>query len=63
MARNVELMDQAAVRRALTRIAHEIVERNKGVAHVVLAGVRTRGVYLARRLAERLRKSRGKKFP
>lgn len=63
MARNVELMDQAAVRRALTRIAHEIVERNKGVAHVVLAGVRTRGVYLARRLAERLREIEGQEVP
>jgi len=63
VARNVELMDEAAVRRALTRIAHEIVERNKGVVQVVLAGVRTRGVYLARRLAERLREIEGQEVP
>jgi len=63
VARNVELMDQAAVRRVLTRIAHEIVERNKGIEDVVLAGVRTRGAYLAQRLAERLREIEGKDVP
>jgi len=42
------------VARALTRIAHEIVERSKGADDVVLLGIQTRGVPLARRLAERL---------
>ncbi|MBO9567629.1 MAG: bifunctional pyr operon transcriptional regulator/uracil phosphoribosyltransferase PyrR [Cellulomonas iranensis] len=42
------------VGRALTRIAHEVVERNKGVADVVLLGIPTRGLPLARRLAQRL---------
>ena len=42
------------VGRALTRIAHEIVERNKGVDDVVLLGIPTRGLPLARRLAQRL---------
>lgn len=42
------------VARALTRIAHEVVERNKGVADVVLLGIPTRGLPLARRLAQRL---------
>lgn len=42
------------VARALTRIAHEILERNKGGADVVVLGIPTRGVPLARRLAERL---------
>lgn len=44
-------MDEAAISRALTRIAHEIVEANRGVDKVALVGVRTRGVPLARRLA------------
>jgi pyrimidine operon attenuation protein/uracil phosphoribosyltransferase len=45
-------MDAGEVRRALTRIAHEIVERNKGTADVVLIGVLRRGEPLAKRLAE-----------
>ncbi|MFD2612832.1 bifunctional pyr operon transcriptional regulator/uracil phosphoribosyltransferase PyrR [Paenibacillus gansuensis] len=49
------IMDETAIRRALTRIAHEILERNKGVEDCVLVGIRTRGAFLARRLAERIR--------
>ena len=45
------VFDAADLRRALTRIAHEIVERNHGAEHVVLVGLYTRGVALARRLA------------
>ncbi|MGQ0626004.1 MAG: bifunctional pyr operon transcriptional regulator/uracil phosphoribosyltransferase PyrR [Sporichthyaceae bacterium] len=48
------VLDAADVRRALTRIAHEIVERNKGSRDVVLLGIPRRGVPLARRLAERI---------
>ena len=48
------VLDAADVGRALTRIAHEIVERNHGAADVVLLGIPTRGVSLARRLGERL---------
>lgn len=48
------LMDESAIRRALTRIAHEMVEKNKGIEGCVLVGIRTRGVYLARRVAERI---------
>jgi pyrimidine operon attenuation protein/uracil phosphoribosyltransferase len=48
-------MDADRVNRTLTRIAHEIVERNRGVEDLALVGIRTRGVTLARRLAERLR--------
>jgi pyrimidine operon attenuation protein/uracil phosphoribosyltransferase len=46
------LMDESAIRRALTRIAHEMVEKNKGIEGCVLVGIRTRGVYLVRRVAE-----------
>ncbi|MBE1443190.1 MULTISPECIES: bifunctional pyr operon transcriptional regulator/uracil phosphoribosyltransferase PyrR [unclassified Paenibacillus] len=48
------LMDETGMRRALTRIAHEILERNKGFENCMLIGVRTRGIYLARRIAERI---------
>ncbi|MEW9671807.1 bifunctional pyr operon transcriptional regulator/uracil phosphoribosyltransferase PyrR [Ammoniphilus sp. 3BR4] len=57
------LLDEAAIRRALTRIAHEIIERNKGIANCVLVGVRTRGVYLANRLATRIQDIEGERIP
>lgn len=46
-----QIMEAADIRRALTRIAHEILERNKGAAGLAVVGVRTRGVPLAHRLA------------
>lgn len=49
-----QIMDKDALRRTLSRMAHEIAERNKGCHHLALIGIRTRGVYLARRLAEKL---------
>lgn len=48
------VLGEAEIARALTRIAHEVVERNKGAHDVVLLGIPTRGVPLAERLAERL---------
>ena len=45
------VMDSEAIRRALVRIAHEIIEKNKGVEDVVIVGIRTRGVPLAQRIA------------
>ncbi|MBI3492559.1 MAG: bifunctional pyr operon transcriptional regulator/uracil phosphoribosyltransferase PyrR [Acidobacteria bacterium] len=48
-------MDADRVGRALTRIAHEILERNRGVEELALIGIRTRGVPLAKRLAEAIR--------
>lgn len=53
------VMDEQAIRRALTRIAHEIIERNKGIDGCVLVGIKTRGIYLARRLAERIEQIEG----
>jgi pyrimidine operon attenuation protein/uracil phosphoribosyltransferase len=46
------IMDETAIRRALNRIAHEILEKNKGVENCLLVGIRTRGIYLARRIAQ-----------
>lgn len=57
------LLDEAAIRRALTRIAHEIIERNKGIENCVLVGIRTRGVYLANRLAARIQQIEGESIP
>lgn len=47
-----EIMSEADIRRALTRIAHEILERNQGSEDLVLLGIRTRGIFLAKRIAE-----------
>ncbi len=54
------ILDEAAIRRALTRIAHEIIERNKGTDNVVLVGIKTRGETLADRLARRIEEIEGK---
>ena len=51
------------ISRALTRIAHEILEHNKGSANLVLLGIPTRGVALARRLAERISAVEGAEVP
>jgi pyrimidine operon attenuation protein/uracil phosphoribosyltransferase len=56
-------MDADRIGRTLTRIAHEIVERNKGTDDLALVGVRTRGVPIARRLARTLREITGHEIP
>jgi pyrimidine operon attenuation protein/uracil phosphoribosyltransferase len=56
-------MDADAIRRSLTRIAHEIVERNRGVEDLVLVGVMTKGVPLAARLALKLRELEERSVP
>jgi len=56
-------MDEATIDRTLTRIAHEILEKHKGTEGLVLVGIRSRGVPLARRLAEKIRKIEGKDVP
>ena len=57
------LMSPDDVRRALTRIAHEVLERNHGVDGLVLVGMHTRGVPLAQRLAERIGQNEGQDIP
>ncbi len=49
-----EIYDAMAMKRALTRISYEIIENNKGVENLVLVGIKTRGVFLAKRIAARL---------
>jgi pyrimidine operon attenuation protein/uracil phosphoribosyltransferase len=62
-AEQTVILDEAGVKRALTRIAHEILERNKGVSGLVLVGIRTGGVHLAHELAARLEEIEGVKTP
>ena len=57
------IMDKTQVNRTLTRIAHEIVEANKGAQKLVMVGIRSRGVHLARRLAEKIKEIEGVELP
>lgn len=54
------VLDEQAINRALTRIAHQIIEKNKGIDNCLLIGIRTRGIYIATRLAERIEQIEGK---
>ena len=56
-------MDQEAIRRAVLRMAHEILEKNKGVDHLALVGLRTRGVILAERLQRAIKDIEGVELP
>jgi pyrimidine operon attenuation protein/uracil phosphoribosyltransferase len=58
-----QVLDEPGIDRALTRIAHEIVERAGGTQGLALVGIHTRGVPLARRIAERLRTIDGTRVP
>lgn len=58
-----QIMDADKLRRALTRIAHEILERNRGTKDLVLVGIQRRGVPLARRLQELIRQIEGVEIP
>ncbi len=57
------LMDAEAMRRAIVRISHEIIEKNKGVEDIVIVGIRTRGVPMAERLAAAIEKIENVKVP
>jgi pyrimidine operon attenuation protein/uracil phosphoribosyltransferase len=58
-----QVMDAERMSRALTRIAHEILERNRGLDELALVGIRTRGVPLARRIARALKDINGDDVP
>ena len=58
-----QILDSEGVRRALTRIAHEIVERNKGTSDLRLIGIRTRGIPLAERISQNIEKVEGEAPP
>lgn len=50
-----QIWDEAAIKRALTRISYEIIEKNKGTDDLVLVGIKTRGIYLAQRIHDRIK--------
>ncbi len=64
MREKAQLMDEKAISRAITRISHEIIERNKGIEDVVLVGIKTRGVPIANRISKKINlKSNNKNKP
>ena len=58
-----EVLDSGDINRALSRIAHEILEKNKGVTDLVLLGIPTRGAHLAARLAKAIASIEGVSVP
>lgn len=59
MKEKAKILDKDTMNRALMRIAHEVLEKNKGTESLCLVGIRNRGVYLAQRLAECIKKIEG----
>ena len=59
----VRIMDQESIRRAVLRMAHEILEKNKGVSDLALVGIRTRGVILAQKLKKAIKDIEGVDVP
>ena len=57
-----KIMDEKAITRAITRISHEIIERNKGIENVVLIGIKTRGIPVAQRIASKIESIEGQKI-
>jgi pyrimidine operon attenuation protein/uracil phosphoribosyltransferase len=58
-----EIVDGMAMQRALTRITYEIIEKNKGVNNLVIVGIKTRGVFIAQRIAQRLQQLENADIP
>lgn len=62
-AEKIEILDLDGINRALTRIAHEILEKNKGIDNLVLVGIRTGGDYLALQLQKKISEIEGQVVP
>ena len=58
-----EIMDEAGINRSLKRIAHEILERNKGTNNLILAGIKRRGVPLAKKISQNIYSIEGNVVP
>lgn len=63
MKEKTQVMDAEEIRRALIRISHEILEKNRGVKNLVLVGIKSRGDYLAHRIAQNIEESEDVKIP
>ncbi len=61
MRQKAQIMDRSGIKRALTRISHEIIEKNKGAGDLYLIGIQRRGVPLAQRIAEIIQEVEGSK--
>ncbi|MFS0574327.1 bifunctional pyr operon transcriptional regulator/uracil phosphoribosyltransferase PyrR [Sporosarcina sp. 179-K 3D1 HS] len=59
MTEKANILDEQAINRAITRIAHEIIERNRGIDDCILVGIKTRGAFLAERLAKKIEQIEG----
>lgn len=63
MSTKVNVLDEDDIARVTTRIAHEIIERNKGIDNIILAGIKTRGIPFSNRLAKKISEIEGKDVP
>ena len=63
MQPKAQILDAAGIRRAVARITHEIIERNRGAEDICLLGVRRRGIPLAEMLADNIERFEGKRVP
>lgn len=58
-----KILDSAGLSRTIQRMAHEIIEKNHGVVDLVIIGIKTRGAYLAERIAKKMEEVEGKSIP
>lgn len=63
MKEKTKLLDEAAIKRAIKRISHEIIERNKGTEDLILVGIKTRGMPLAKRIEKNIEEIEGVTIP
>ena len=63
MKEKAQIMDKQAMKRAIHRIAHEIIEKNKGTGNVVLIGIQRRGIPIAKILADHIERTEGTRPP
>jgi pyrimidine operon attenuation protein/uracil phosphoribosyltransferase len=63
MKEKAKILDQEGINRAIIRIAHEIIEKNKGTVDLCIVGIRNRGVFIAQRIAECIKKIENVSIP
>jgi pyrimidine operon attenuation protein/uracil phosphoribosyltransferase len=63
LKKKATVLDKSGIKRTLQRISHEIIEKNQGTEGLAVIGIRSRGAYLAERIAENLKQIEGKEVP
>ena len=63
MDKQSKILDEAGIKRTLMRISHEIIEKNQGTDDLAIIGIKTRGAYLAERIAEKIKSIEGTEVP